>query len=261
MGSGSATTSTRVPKWQEDAAQAALARANQVAGLNYTPYYGIDVAAQTPLQMAAMQGTNQAASAFGMPMVGGGGVDMVAGGTGGDTLTSGDPYADFTMGMPVARTMNGVQGYSSGDLYELALNELRTRNPEQFAALTAQFGPPATPAMPAQASPSPQRGGGGNSNNRRMSAIASRQATTPSSGSTGAGGGVGSFVRDMFDGGGMGDSGDKFEGLGGISKILNVAGVKPLPARTAAPAPVARPATRPVALVRPQPRPIREDRR
>lgn len=245
MGSGSATTSTRVPKWQEDAAQAALARANQVAGLNYTPYYGIDVAAQTPLQMAAMRGTNQAASAFGMPMVGGGGVDMVAGGTGGDTLTS-DPYADFTTGMPVARTMNGVQGYSSGDLYELALNELRTRNPEQFAALTAQFGPPATPAMPAQASPSPQRGGGGSSNNRRMSAIASRQATTPSSGSQSGGF---TSIRDMFDGGGAGRSGDTFKG-GPLSGKLNEIGIRPVTPQSSA-------STRPVALARPQPRPVR----
>lgn len=229
--SGSETVKTRVPQWQEDAAQAALAQANQVAGLRYTPYYGVDVAAQTPLQMAAMQGTNQAASAFGMPTT------------------------DFSMGMPATQTMGGVQGYSSGDLYDLALAELKKRNPEQFAALTAQFGPPTTPAMPAmpaQASPTPQQGGGGgNSNSRRMSAIASQQATMPRSGSTGAGGGIGSFVRDMFDGGGMGDSGDKFKGLG-ISNVLNTAGVKPLPPRTATPTPVARPAT----VVKPAPRPL-----
>lgn len=222
MGSGSATTSTRVPKWQEDAAQAALARANQVAGLNYTPYYGIDVAAQTPLQMAAMRGTNQAASAFGMPTT------------------------DLSMGMPPVQTMGGVQGYSSGDLYDLALNELRTRNPEQFAALAAQFGPPATPAMPAQASLSPQRGGGGGSDNRRMSAIASRQATTPSSGSQSGGF---TSIRDMFDGGGAGRSGDTFKG-GPLSGKLNEIGVRPVKPRSSA-------STRPVASARPRPRPVR----
>lgn len=289
---GSSTTSTKVPKYMQDAAQAALAKANQVAGLNYTPYYGVDVAAQTPLQMAAMRGTNQAASAFGVPMVGGGGVDMVAGGTGGDTLTSGDPYADFTMGMPVARTMNGVQGYSSGDMYDLALAELKKRNPEQFAALTAQFGPPTAPA---QATPTAPQGGGagGGGGNRSVGAM------SPQSGSTTPNTIKYASLRDMIDGGGAGQRGgtfsggpfsgalnslgvtprqstsnndqsikysslrDRFDGGGAgqrgsefsggiLSKIINNAGVKPLPPRTATAAPAARPAT----VVKPAPRPL-----
>ena len=35
------------------------------------------------------------------------------------------------------------------------------------------------------------------------------------------------FLQDMFNGGGMGASGDKFQGLGGYSGLLNLLGVKP----------------------------------
>lgn len=263
---GSATTSTKVPKYMQEAAQAALERANQVAGIGYTPYYGVDVAALTPLQMTAMQGTNQAASAFGMPTT------------------------DLSAGMPPTQTMGGVQGYSSGNMYDLALAELKKRNPEQFAALTAQFG---SPTAPAQATPTaPQGGGGGGGgSNRSMGAMSPQSgSTTPNtikyaslrdmidgggagqSGSTFSGGpfsgalnslGVTprqstsnndqsikySSLRDRFDGGGAGQSGSAFSG-GILSKIVNNAGVKPLPPRTATPA--ARPAT----VVKPAPRPL-----
>jgi hypothetical protein len=230
--SGSQTTTTTVPQWQEDAAKAALARANQVAGIGYTPYYGPDVAAMTPMQMSAMQGTNLAASAFGMPTT------------------------DLSMSMPVAQDFGGIQAYSSGGLYDQALAELRARNPEQYAALTAQFGPVSMPNQPVP-TPMPVKrssSGGGNS------AIAAGRAAAATSGQGGDGGKLGAFVRDMFDGGGMGASGDKFEGTG-ISKILNTIGVKPAKPRAATPAPAAKPAPKPVTTSRrvaaPPPRPVR----
>jgi hypothetical protein len=189
---GKTTTQVQIPKWLETAAQQNLARANDIAALGYTPYYGPDVAALTPQQIAAMQGTNQAASAFGM--------------------ATADPMA----GMPAPQTFaGGVQGYSSGGLYDQALAELQARDPAQFAAIMASLGPRTTGSVaPAPAATSPLRftssgsGGGG--------------GYTPTSGGTG---GYTSF-RDMFDGGGAGTSGSTYSG-GPLSGTLNTLGVKP----------------------------------
>jgi hypothetical protein len=231
--SGSQTTATTVPKWQEDAAKAALARANQVAGLEFTPYYGADVAAMTPMQMSAMQGTNQAASAFGMPTT------------------------DLSMSMPVAQDFGGIQAYSSGSLYDQALAELKARNPEQYAAIQAQFGPA---SMPKKSVPTPAKPAKKSKSSGRNNALEAGRRAGATSGQGGDGGKVGAFVRDMFDGGGMGASGDKFKGTG-ISKILNTIGVKPAKPRAATPSPAPKPAPKPVTTSRrvaaPPPRPVR----
>ena len=202
---GSTKTTTRVPKWQEDAAKAALARGEGVANIGYAPYYGPDVAAITPQQVAAMTGTNQAASAFGMPTT--------------------DPMA----GLPPVQNFNGVQGYSSGSLYDQAVAELQRRNPEQYNAIMAQFNPAGVTA-PAASVPTPVQEGRDRSNNNNST------PTRPPSSS--ASGGFTS-LRDMFDGGGAGRSGGSFEG-GPLSGIIN---------RVVSPA---RPAVPPT---RPQPRP------
>jgi hypothetical protein len=121
---GSQTTSVTIPAWLQEAAQRNLARADQTSTIGYTPYYGPDVAALTPMQEAAMSGTNMAASAFGMPAAAG-------------------------SGMPPAQTFaGGVQGYSAGGLYDQALAELQRRAPGQYAALRAPFIDPITGAMP-----------------------------------------------------------------------------------------------------------------
>lgn len=122
-GGGKNTTSVTVPAWLEQAAQRNLGRADELAQIGYTPYYGPDVAAMTPMQMAAMQGTNTAASAFGMPTA--------------------DPMA----GMPAAMDYGGMPAYSSGGLYDQALAELERRMPGQFAALRAPFIDPVTGRM------------------------------------------------------------------------------------------------------------------
>jgi hypothetical protein len=101
-----------------------LGRADELSRIGYTPYYGPDVAAMTPMQVAAMQGTNQMASAFGMPTA--------------------DPMA----GMPAATNYGGMPAYSSGDLYDQALAELERRMPGQFAAMRAPFIDPVTGAQP-----------------------------------------------------------------------------------------------------------------
>jgi hypothetical protein len=123
---GSSSTSVQVPAWLESAAKQNLARADRVAQLGYTPYYGPDVAAFSPMQMAAMQGTNQAASAFGLP--------------GGDAMA----------GMPAPQTFaGGVQGYSSAPLYQQSIDALAANAPGQTAAMGRMFIDPMTGAQPA----------------------------------------------------------------------------------------------------------------
>lgn len=123
-GGGKNTTEVKVPAWLEEAAQRNLSKADTLSQIGYTPYYGPDVAAMTPMQVAAMQGTNTAASAFGMPTAA--------------------PMA----GMPTAKDYGGMSAYSSGDMYDQALTELERRMPGQFAALRAPFIDPVTGARP-----------------------------------------------------------------------------------------------------------------
>ena len=122
---GKTTTEVKIPEWLEAAARSNIGRAENVAGLGYTPYYGPDVAAMTPMQVAAGQGINTAAGAFGL-------------GT-----------TDLSMGMPAPQTFaSGVQGYSSGGLYDEALAELQRRAPGQYNAMTGMFINPQTGAAP-----------------------------------------------------------------------------------------------------------------
>lgn len=143
---GSQTTEVKIPKWLEEGGKRNMARGEEISRIGYTPYYGADVAALTPMQQAGMHNTNQAASAFG-------------------TAQSADPMA----GMPQQQTFaGGVQGYSSGGLYDQAIAELHSRNPGQFEAIMAQFINPQTgaaalaaPVAVPAAAPSPWGGFGG----------------------------------------------------------------------------------------------------
>ena len=134
---GSTTQEVSIPAWLEDAAKSALARGEQAAGIGYVPYRGPDVAALTPMQEAAMANTSAASSAFGLgasPMPG--------------------------AGMPAVQTFaGGVRGYSSAPLYDQALNELKMRDPAQYAKLTTPYVP--TPAPVPAAAPVSSRSTGG----------------------------------------------------------------------------------------------------
>jgi hypothetical protein len=142
---GSQSTSVEIPAWLQGAAQANLAKAGEISKIGYTPYYGPDVAAMTPLQQASISNTNLGASAFGL------------GGTP-------SPMA----GMPTAQTFaNGMQGYSSGGLYDQALAQLAARNPGQFAAIQAPFINPVTGAQPVGV----YGGGGGTSGSASASTV------------------------------------------------------------------------------------------
>lgn len=118
---GSKETSTTIPTWIEDAMKEAIGRSQAASRIGYTPYYGADVAAFTPSQEASFANTNRMAGLLGMQ---------------GGSAPS----------MPQAKNFGGVMGYSSGDLYDQAVNELAQRRPGQKAAIDAQFIDPVTGA-------------------------------------------------------------------------------------------------------------------
>ena len=129
MSGGKQTSETKIPEWLSGAAQQALGRANSVAAIPYTPYFGPDVAAMTPMQEAAASNINAGASAFGMA-------------------------APTGTGMPEAQTFaGGVRGYSSVPMYEAAVAELKARNPGTYNAIMSQFADPMTGAMPSWMQP------------------------------------------------------------------------------------------------------------
>lgn len=124
---GSEKETTSVPGWVKEPIMDNVRRAERVAGMGYTPYYGPDVAAFTPMQNAAFDGTNMAAAAFGMPSATGN-------------------------GMPPPKTFaGGIQGYSSAPMYREALRRLKEKNPRKYEALVAMNRPQtAQQSQPAQ---------------------------------------------------------------------------------------------------------------
>jgi hypothetical protein len=123
---GTSSTSVEIPAWLESAARQNIARADQIAQIGYVPYYGPDVAAMTPMQLAAGGNINTAASAFGL----------------------GAPSSPMA-GMQPAMNYGGMAAYSSAPLYEQSLAQLAASRPGQFAALQAPFLNPVTGAPPA----------------------------------------------------------------------------------------------------------------
>lgn len=119
---GSTSQQVAIPDWIKGPAQRNLARAEEAAKIGYMPYYGPDVAAFTPMQQQAMQATTDAAAAFG----------LVPQGT------------QAMAGMPQAQDFGGVQGYSSGSMFDQAVAELASRRPGQYAQYTQLFVDPIT---------------------------------------------------------------------------------------------------------------------
>lgn len=123
---GSTSSAVTVPQYIEDAARANLAKANEISKIGYTPYYGPDVAAFTPMQQAGFQNTAGMADAFG----------LAGGGTGMEGMPTPTTYA------------GGIQGYSSAPMFEQSMAELEARRPGQYAAINAPFIDPMTGAQP-----------------------------------------------------------------------------------------------------------------
>ena len=178
---GSQTTEVKVPQYIEDAAKANLARADEISRIGYTPYYGPDVAAFSPMQQASFQNTADTASAFG--------------------LAAPTSQQDIMGGMPAPTTYaGGVSGYSAAPMYEQSLAELQAQRPAQYQAIMDQFIDPVS-------------GRYSGSSYRSSSSYASPRAAPVASSFAGGGnapdsgpaghGGVGyTGARDMFDGGG-----------------------------------------------------------
>ena len=128
-GSSTTTVEQEIPAYMEDAAKKALAASEQAAAIGYVPYMGPDVAAMTPMQMAAFDSTNAAASAYGLP-----------------TASS--------TGLPTATTYsNGMQGYSSYPMYQQAVEDFAKMYPGQYEAIMAMFVNPQTGKMPTYGQP------------------------------------------------------------------------------------------------------------
>jgi hypothetical protein len=183
---GSQSTSVQIPSWLENAARQNLGRANQVSQLGYTPYFGPDVAAMTPMQIAAMQGTNQAASAFGLPTA--------------------DPMA----GMPQAQDYGGMSAYSSAPMFEQSVAALRANAPGQANAIAGMFIDPITGQMASQPMAQQSAQMAQQNRNRTSTSASVMPMGAPQVGQGGIAGYSG--LRDMFDGGGAGQKGDTFQG-------------------------------------------------
>jgi hypothetical protein len=127
MSKGGSTSSTvEVPEYIEKAARRNLTEADKIRRLGFIPEYGPTVAAFTPMQEAAFQGTAQAAGAFGLP---GGGMSM----------------QDISGGMPAPTTYaGGVRGYSALPIYEQALEAFGQARPGQKRYAESFFIDPVT---------------------------------------------------------------------------------------------------------------------
>jgi hypothetical protein len=120
-GKGGSTTSTvTIPEYIEAAAQRNLNKAERISQIGYTPYYGPDVAAFTPMQQAGFQNIADTAGAFGM--------------------AAPTTQQDIMGGMGPATTYaGGVQGYSSAPIYEQALQTFGEQRPGQKAYIDSFF--------------------------------------------------------------------------------------------------------------------------
>ena len=117
---GSQTSSVNIPDWIKGPAERNLARAETAAQIGYMPYYGPDVAAFSPQQEAAQNMAFGAGQAYGLIPA----------------------SQKFSTGMPEAQTFDGgIRGYSSGGLFDQAVNELATRRPEQVAKYNSLYDP------------------------------------------------------------------------------------------------------------------------
>ena len=105
---GRSNKEVTMPKFAETALQQGIGMEQDVSQTGYVPYYGPEVAAFSPMQEAAFQGTDMAASAFGMP------------------TTGGQQY------LPEAQTFaGGMKGYSSAPMFEEAVATLAEKRPGQ----------------------------------------------------------------------------------------------------------------------------------
>jgi hypothetical protein len=217
---GSQTSQVTVPQYIENAARANLSRAGDVANIGPIRYEGPDVAALSPMQLAAARGLSDTASAFGV--AGGGMSDQ-----------------DLRGGMPEPTEFaGGVLGYSSAPMYDESLAALKASSPGQYDFINSLYIDPVTGKLGSRASSRVPIGvglgttnyGGGGGSSTMDEAMAMAQASRGAGGQANQGGGffssIGDILTDATDGGGMGDSGGAHKGLGVYSEIANLLGGK-----------------------------------
>jgi len=128
---GGQTSKVQIPSWVEGPASRNLQRAEQLAGMGYQPYYGPEVAAFNPMQIAGMQSAADAASAFGIA-----------------------PQMNVASSIPQAQDFGGgLMGYGSGLGFEQAVREFQQRQPAQAALYNSQFAGPNAGGYPQAGSP------------------------------------------------------------------------------------------------------------
>ena len=115
---GSTKSAQEIPDWMRQPAERNIARAEQAQQIGYQPYYGLDVAALNPTQMAAGQANINAAQAFGMA----------------------PPSLTAYQGMAQPETVGGVRGYSSAPMYEQAIAAGGMADPTQQQIYNTLFG-------------------------------------------------------------------------------------------------------------------------
>jgi len=115
---GSSTSAQQIPDWMKEPAVRNIARAEQAQQIGYQPYYGLDVAAMNPTQMAAGQMNVDAAQAFGMA----------------------PPSLTAYQGMAQPEMVGGMRGYSSAPMYEQAVAAGAQADPTQAQIYNTLFG-------------------------------------------------------------------------------------------------------------------------
>lgn len=158
-GSQKTTTEVKLPPELVEAAKRNLNLANEVAGIGPAMFNGPSIAGFSPMQMNAMQGTDQAASAFGMPSS----VNWQQGSGGQMQAPKGMNQAEMFKALTGMAQPNssagGFQGYNTLPGAMQAVNKLP---PAQLAAIQAfSMNPktgaqPANPVMPRLQTPSAQ---------------------------------------------------------------------------------------------------------
>lgn len=128
---GSNTSAQSIPEWVSGPAKENLAQARVAGQIGYMPYYGPEVAGLSPMQQQSMQNTHSGLQAFGLA-----------------------PEGQYQSGLPPAQTFaGGVQGYSSGNLFDQAVAELALRQPEIAAQYKKFYSQPDAPPPPPAAAP------------------------------------------------------------------------------------------------------------
>lgn len=183
---GKRTTENSIDPDLKREALETLNLADQAGRIGYIPYTGPTVAALTPGQVAGIENTNAAASAFGLN-------------TYTPTMTGGEAIPG-----------TGATGYSGFGLYSQALANM---DPEKRAMIEAILNPPAADAGAGQTVPAPVTG----VRNRRPRPVTGGIIRQPGSQMPPLRGEAPSTlgftsIADMFDGGGPGQSGDTFKG-------------------------------------------------